>query len=642
MKTLSNLTALIIVSGVLLGAASLLAVPGMINYQGVLVDEGVPVDGTKTVTFRIYDSADGGLHLWEESQNVTFVDGVFSVLLGSTDSIPASVFDGSPRWLSVSIEGGEEIVPRGEIVSVGYAFFSDSSATAAYADSAGTASTADTATYAASAAEAEDAAYAAEAGDADELDGYDSSDFAGSVHTHDSRYYTKTQLNTSDGSAPNQGSNLVHWNILTGVPAGFADGTDDTGDTGPIDHGDLTGLLDNDHPQYALVDTLKTSDGSPPNQGSNLVHWNILGGVPAGFADQTDDITTDASDIVSGTMAPERIEGTAIVDADPRLLTVTQKNELTDGSVTALHEHDASSIVSGVMSPERIDGTAVIEGNPGLLTEAQKNQLTGGSVTTLHEHDASSIVSGVMSPERIDGTAVVDADARLLSASQKTALTSGDTTSLHSHVEIGDISSVTTGDGLSGGGATGDVEISHAADATDLPFAHHYPPIVAHRFKASYQSADTELDSIAAISIDIPAEGYLYISFSGTQKLNAESSPGFEVGRYIARYGVAVDASDTMDYYVTSSVTSSLGDSLYWEPPDLVPSNAISGTTVVPVSQGTHVVYLMTQMVLAEDLLSENLFENASLAVIYMPYDSLSFVGALLRGSSHRPQTGGQ
>ena len=46
---------------------------------------------------------------------------------------------------------------------------------------------------------------------------------------HDGRYYTETELNTSDGDDPNTGSNKVHWNNLTGVPAGFVDGVDNGG-----------------------------------------------------------------------------------------------------------------------------------------------------------------------------------------------------------------------------------------------------------------------------------------------------------------------------------------------------------------------------------------------------------------------------
>jgi hypothetical protein len=43
-------------------------------------------------------------------------------------------------------------------------------------------------------------------------------------HLHDGRYYTETELQTS-------GSASVHWDNLTSVPAGFADGVDDTSGT---------------------------------------------------------------------------------------------------------------------------------------------------------------------------------------------------------------------------------------------------------------------------------------------------------------------------------------------------------------------------------------------------------------------------
>jgi len=67
--------------------------------------------------------------------------------------------------------------------------------------------------------------------DADKLDGYHA-DQLGATHDHNDRYYTQSELNTSDGNAPNVGSNRVHWDNLVGVPSGFADGVDDTGDGG--------------------------------------------------------------------------------------------------------------------------------------------------------------------------------------------------------------------------------------------------------------------------------------------------------------------------------------------------------------------------------------------------------------------------
>ncbi len=140
MKDLKYLGVIVLWLALMLTAADLHAIPRMINYQGTLLEDGTPVDGTKSVRFRIYDSSEGGIYLWEEVQNVTFHNGAFSVLLGSTEPIPKSVFNGSRRWLSVAIEDSPEILPRAEIVSVGYAF---------YASKAFDAVNCDTATYAA-------------------------------------------------------------------------------------------------------------------------------------------------------------------------------------------------------------------------------------------------------------------------------------------------------------------------------------------------------------------------------------------------------------------------------------------------------------------------------------------------------------
>ena len=99
-----------------------------------------------------------------------------------------SAFAG-PRWLEVVVDG-ETLLPRREIVS---------------------------------------AAFAIHAANADSLGGMHSSSFSLVGHTHDERYYTETELNTSDGDPPNVGSNQVSWNNLVDVPAGFADSIDNVG-----------------------------------------------------------------------------------------------------------------------------------------------------------------------------------------------------------------------------------------------------------------------------------------------------------------------------------------------------------------------------------------------------------------------------
>jgi len=58
--------------------------------------------------------------------------------------------------------------------------------------------------------------------DADSLDGFDAAFFAAATHLHDDRYFTENELSTSGAGG------AVHWDNLSAVPQGFADGVDDT------------------------------------------------------------------------------------------------------------------------------------------------------------------------------------------------------------------------------------------------------------------------------------------------------------------------------------------------------------------------------------------------------------------------------
>jgi len=99
-------------------------VPDSISYQGKLTTPvGLLIDGNYAMTFKIYDVAVGGVALWTEAHPAVTVDkGVFSVMLGSITSLPATVFDGSVRYLGVQVGGDPEMTPRKEIVSVAYAY----------------------------------------------------------------------------------------------------------------------------------------------------------------------------------------------------------------------------------------------------------------------------------------------------------------------------------------------------------------------------------------------------------------------------------------------------------------------------------------------------------------------------------------
>ena len=92
-------------------------VPGQINYQGFLIDDGgVPVDGDVEVWFLIYDEEIGGSEVWSEGpMTVPAVGGVINVILGETTPLTPALLAG-PRWLEVIVEG-EYLGPRERIVS---------------------------------------------------------------------------------------------------------------------------------------------------------------------------------------------------------------------------------------------------------------------------------------------------------------------------------------------------------------------------------------------------------------------------------------------------------------------------------------------------------------------------------------------
>jgi hypothetical protein len=138
-------------------------------------------------------------------------------------------------------------------------------------------------------------------------------------HLHDGRYYTQTELQTP-------GSASVHWDNLTSVPAGFADGVDDTSGTasdlvcsGCVGTSDLAPdavtsakILDGevvvadlafDPATQGDLDALSTP--GTINDSGNPMHWTKLKGVPAGLADGNDDGVTTGTDgvAVSGTTA---------------------------------------------------------------------------------------------------------------------------------------------------------------------------------------------------------------------------------------------------------------------------------------------------------------------------------------------------
>ncbi len=98
-------------------------VPQLINYQGLLTDAtDNPIDGSRTIQFKIYPTETGGSEEWSEIHTVTVSNGLFSALLGSITPIPYTLFDGNDKYLALKVGSDEEMIPRKRLVSVGYAF----------------------------------------------------------------------------------------------------------------------------------------------------------------------------------------------------------------------------------------------------------------------------------------------------------------------------------------------------------------------------------------------------------------------------------------------------------------------------------------------------------------------------------------
>lgn len=112
-------------------------VPGLINYQGQILDAGGNAlsNGTYKLSVSIFDDAGGNNRVWGpqifdgqgttgHGAKVPVLDGFFSILLGPSDTGSRSVtdaFDGGTRFLEITVEANNPMAPRQQIVSAPFA-----------------------------------------------------------------------------------------------------------------------------------------------------------------------------------------------------------------------------------------------------------------------------------------------------------------------------------------------------------------------------------------------------------------------------------------------------------------------------------------------------------------------------------------
>jgi len=92
----------------------------VIPIQGKLTDaSGSPINGSRSITFSIYDVSAGGTALCSDTDTVNVVNGLFNAEM---DFCTASEIDGRQLWLGIKVGSDPEMSPRQGIYAVPYAW----------------------------------------------------------------------------------------------------------------------------------------------------------------------------------------------------------------------------------------------------------------------------------------------------------------------------------------------------------------------------------------------------------------------------------------------------------------------------------------------------------------------------------------
>jgi hypothetical protein len=112
--------AILCLSALLLSAATALAVPNTVTYQGQLFLNGSPTTGPVSITFRMFAGPTGGTELWVETDLVTVSGGLFQTILGDGTAFPGTLFSAQVPWLEMEVSG-VVLGPRTQFGSAPYA-----------------------------------------------------------------------------------------------------------------------------------------------------------------------------------------------------------------------------------------------------------------------------------------------------------------------------------------------------------------------------------------------------------------------------------------------------------------------------------------------------------------------------------------
>ena len=96
--------------------------PATLTHQGRLLDmDGRAISGIQPMVFSLHAGEADDEELWGESLDLALDNGYYTVTLGLEEPLPRNLFDGSPLYLSIAVDG-TAFEPRIELTSVPYAF----------------------------------------------------------------------------------------------------------------------------------------------------------------------------------------------------------------------------------------------------------------------------------------------------------------------------------------------------------------------------------------------------------------------------------------------------------------------------------------------------------------------------------------
>ncbi len=333
------------------------------TYQGRLTDGGQPADGTYDFRFRLFDAASGGSQVGSTvtRSGVRVAEGLFTVELDFGD-----VFDGRALWLEVGVKKATEssytVLGRQKLTATPYAVFAQGApwsgiqgVPAGFADGVDNDSGGDITKVTAGT-------------------GLSGGGDSGDVTLSLADSYRLPQT-CNNGQIPEwNGTTWTCGNDDVGTGGGGGDITAvnaGTGLTGGGTSGDVTLSLDTSYTdgRYYTRSALQSS-------GQAQVHWGNLTNVPAGLADGDDDTTYSAGSglNLSGTQfsvdtAVIQARVTGVCPAGQSIREIRQ-----DGTVVCEVDNDSGGDITGVTAGTGLSGG----GTTGTITLTLDTSYTDG------------------------------------------------------------------------------------------------------------------------------------------------------------------------------------------------------------------------------------------------------------------------